>query len=362
MDADSKKPFRVLTLDGGGMRGLYTASLLLTLAQRFNPKFKNVKPDIGKSFDLICGTSTGAILACALTAGISIDEICNLYIKKGQEIFPDPVPSKEFPKIWLLKYLKKPSAKENKLKEAISDCFKEITLKQLYDTRGIRLCIPTVNASTHRAWVFKTGHNPGKNRDDNYKLVDVCMASSAAPIYLPINEQNNPDNSSQKQYFVDGGLWANNPILVGLIEAIAITDENKQPIELISIGTHDKPTGDPYAIANNRWGLISWKAGIKITEMSLSAQAFGYSNMAKFLAQSINKRGQNAISIRLESSEKTPEQYSSIGLDRADDSAIQTLLGFAISDADHIHSRVMSNEHYGSSVIKDIFSNISEIS
>ncbi|MFA6425535.1 MAG: CBASS cGAMP-activated phospholipase [Phycisphaerae bacterium] len=362
-DNDNIKPFRVLTLDGGGMRGLYTASLLETLGQRFAPKFKSkeVQPDIGKSFDLICGTSTGAILACALAAGIPIYKICDLYKVKGQEIFPSPVPLKCFG-LWLFKHLKKPSANSKILQETLSDCFKKMTLKELYERRNIRLCIPTINASTHKAWVFKTGHNAGKNRDDNYKLIDVCLASAAAPIFFPINGQSNPDNSSQKQYFVDGGLWANNPVLTGLIEALAITDVSKQPIELISIGTCDKPTGDPYAIDDCNRGLLSWKAGIKIIELSLSAQAYGYSNMAKFLAQSISKRGQRVITIRLESSEKSPEHYSSIGLDRADNSAIQTLLGFASADADHIHSKVLNNEHYGSDEIKNIFSNLSELS
>ena len=68
-----KKPFRVLALDGGGMRGLYSATLLQVLAKRFNREFHDKEPDVGKAFDLICGTSTGAILACALAAGIPLE-------------------------------------------------------------------------------------------------------------------------------------------------------------------------------------------------------------------------------------------------------------------------------------------------
>lgn len=82
-NGDDIKPFRVLSLYGGGMRGLYTASLLETLAQRFD-KFKTVDPDLGKVFDLICGTSTGAILASALALGISLKKVQGLYIEKGK--------------------------------------------------------------------------------------------------------------------------------------------------------------------------------------------------------------------------------------------------------------------------------------
>ena len=85
------KPFRVLSLDGGGMRGLYTASVLSTLAQRFSP---SNQLDIGKGFNLIAGTSTGGILACALAAGVPIERVIDLYRNEGPAIFRDPVPKK----------------------------------------------------------------------------------------------------------------------------------------------------------------------------------------------------------------------------------------------------------------------------
>ncbi|MCB1092960.1 MAG: patatin-like phospholipase family protein [Verrucomicrobiae bacterium] len=85
-------PINVLTLDGGGMRGLYTASVLETLADRFAGSQARPSLDIGKGFDLIFGTSTGAILACGLAAGIDISTIKSLYRVKGPAIFPDPMP------------------------------------------------------------------------------------------------------------------------------------------------------------------------------------------------------------------------------------------------------------------------------
>ena len=86
----SLKPYRVLSLDGGGMRGLYTAALLKSLSQQFG---KSSKKDIGKGFHLIVGTSTGGILACGLAAGIPIDEIMEIYSKAGKDIFTNPMPN-----------------------------------------------------------------------------------------------------------------------------------------------------------------------------------------------------------------------------------------------------------------------------
>lgn len=355
------RPFRVLTLDGGGMRGLYTASLLLTLSQRFNGKYKTSDPDIGNAFDLICGTSTGAILASALAIGISLKKVQNLYIKNGEDIFPRPMVEGLYAYGWAFKHANKVSANVEKLRDALENCIGDLTIKQLYDKRNIALCIPSVNAKTQSGWVFKTGHDPRKNRDDNYKLVDVCLASAAAPIFFPIHKQNNPDDENEMQYFVDGGLWANNPILCGLIEALNITSDNERPIEILSVGTCDKPTGAPYTDEKTNIGILDWGVGIKILEMSMSAQAFSYSGIAGLLACSLNKLGKKTTVIRLESSEKAPGNYSAIGLDRSDENAVQTLKAFASEDANLIHSKVLNRQHHGSEIVEDIFANINEI-
>ncbi len=106
-DKEHFKPYRVLSLDGGGMRGLYTASLLKSLSERF---CKSSNKDIGKGFDLIVGTSTGGILAAGLVAGIEIDKIIEIYYKEGKNIFKSPVPNNFLRKIiWAFCHIKKTS-------------------------------------------------------------------------------------------------------------------------------------------------------------------------------------------------------------------------------------------------------------
>lgn len=352
------KPFRVLTIDGGGMRGLYTASLLNFLVKRFDSDVIN--PDIGKSFDLICGTSTGAILACGLAAGIPLDKIRNLYIEQGIEIFPSPLPKDKGIYLWAFKHRKKPASRADVLKSVLIKTFEDLTMHQVYERRKIALCIPSVKAINHKARVFKTPHNAGKHKDNNYLLSDICLASSAAPIFFPLACQTDPDDTHNIQHYVDGGLWANNPVMVGLIEALSMA-QSTQEIEIISIGTCDQPSGDPYSLENSDWGLLDWRVGVQIVEMSMSAQSYGYASMAKFLADYFSSIGRSIKIIRFDESKKSPEQYSAIGLDKADKIAISTLISLAESDADQIHSEAKSEESDELKPVVEIFENLSTL-
>jgi patatin-like phospholipase/acyl hydrolase len=101
-------PFRVLALDGGGIRGLYTAVLLRDLCKLLYRESGKRGDDAGCNFHLISGTSTGGILACALAAGISADRIVELYERNGPLIFKDPMPSNSRAKVkWGFRNIRK---------------------------------------------------------------------------------------------------------------------------------------------------------------------------------------------------------------------------------------------------------------
>ncbi len=355
---ENQKPFRVLTIDGGGMRGLYASHLLDTLARRFNNQFEIATPDIGKAFDLICGTSTGAIIGCGLAAGIPIKDISKLFIEHGKGIFPSPQPNGNAGKSrWGVRHSTKPSSDADYLRTTLENCFAKQTLGEVYNKRGIALCVPAVDAQTHQAWVFKTPHLQGKNRDNSCSLVNVCLSSAAAPIYFPLHHYNDPTTEFQKHYFVDGGLWANNPAVVGLIEALGMIKPG-QPIEVISVGTADAPEIEPKSLKNTRWGLLKWLGGINIIKLSLSSQSHGFTNMAKILAENLTRLGHPVSFHRLDSVQKSHGQIKALGLDKPDSVSIDTLISCSRQDADYIHSSIMQSR---TSPLHDIFTTIPEL-
>src|SRR4051794_34962319 len=114
--------------------------------------------------------------------------------------------------------------------------------------------------SQHRAWVFKTPHFAGttNHRDDYYTLVDICVATTSAPVYRSLGAIDYPDKAPGFNVFVDGGLWANNPVLVGLIDALDLTAPG-QEIYIFCLGTCPLPTGEQIPKSAVDRGLPEWK-------------------------------------------------------------------------------------------------------
>ena len=353
----SNKPFKVLSLDGGGMRGLYTASVLSTLANRFG---RDKALDVGKGFDLIVGTSTGGILATALVAGVPIPKIIDLYRKKGPIIFKDPLPSSKIKKfIWAIRNSISAANPNTPLADALAEIFRDETVGQVYKRRQIGLCITSVNIATHKSRVFKTAHDPKRSADDNRKLTEICLASSAAPMILPIAGVSDVQTTDSVSHFVDGGLWANNPVLIGLVEALLLTEKD-QPIEIISVGTCPPPSGAALTGREADRGVFSWNFGIKALELSMDAQASGHQFIANFLATHFNNHGKPITILRLDQSSPSSEQAPHLGLDNVSEKAQSTLIQLGNSDALEIYGRVIAdNPNY--KVLKDIFNQMPEL-
>ena len=159
------------------------------------------------------------------------------------------------------------------------------------------MSIPTVLMSDHRAWVFKKTPISGV-RDDDYSLVDICMATSAAPIYRSLAAIDTPGHTDcAKQVFADGGLWANNPVMVALTEAVAIAGVD-QPIELFSLGTCPRPEGEYIVGDDVHRSLLGWRLGADVPPLAISAQEFAYDNMARLLAIHLSKLGREITTLR----------------------------------------------------------------
>lgn len=286
-------PYRVLALDGGGVRGLYTAVLLAGIAERFARRAGKPEKrlDIGKLFDLIVGTSTGAILACALAAGVPIEDLIALYRTKAAGIFQNPTPEGTASLLrWVAGSAFSSANKTAPLRAALETILRTESMAELYARRRIGLCVPSVNAETLNAWVFKTPHDTRTDRlhrDDRYTLVDVCLASSAAPIILPLACIPKPeDTAGQVNWFVDGGIWANNPGVVALVEAVSMAPPGV-PIQIVSVSTCPPTKGAQLAGNDAERGVLGWRAGIKILETSLDAQSFATDYMARTLARAL---------------------------------------------------------------------------
>src|SRR5271166_797917 len=246
----SRQPFRVLSLDGGGMRGTYTATYLDRVASTFAKRRGVEALDIGAAFDLIVGTSTGGIIACALAKGVPLSEVVTLYQEHGPKIFTQPLPTDLLSLMLDIGTRAAALARgTNVLRKALEDRLGTTTLGDIYATRGIALAFPAVEMSQHRAWVFKTPHlmDRTNHRDDHYTLLDVCLATSAAPLYRSMALLDHPENGAGgSNIFLDGGLWANNPVLVGLIDALDMTVPG-QEIQIFCLGTCPLPAGEQIA-------------------------------------------------------------------------------------------------------------------
>lgn len=205
------RPFKILSIDGGGVKGLYSALIIQHLEEEFG------RP-ISDYFDMICGTSTGGIIALALSIKTPASTITEFYRNEGPKIFPFRNPNSFWSKVKQGFFRGKYS--DSNLRVALENVFGDMTMG---DSQNL-LCIPSFSLSRGMPRVFKFPHKEGCfNMDRNLRMVDVALATSAAPTFFPIAQIGN-------EQYVDGGLWANNPALCGLAEALKYFIGKEQPI------------------------------------------------------------------------------------------------------------------------------------
>jgi len=255
--------FRILSLDGGGIKGAFTASVLAAIEDE-------IKEPIGEYFDLIAGTSTGGILALGLGFRIPAKKIVEFYRDMGPQIFPV---TGRLGIRGLFQQLLGTKYSHADLRAALIQVLGD---KKFGESKN-RLIIPTYDAIGGRIFLFKTAHHPRFRYDIDALAVDVALATSAAPTYFAASPFPTHVGSS----FVDGGVWANNPVLAAIIEAVCFLNVPIDQIDALSIGT----TAAPFNIANNRdAGIIKWNVGM--INLMFEAQAEAASEQAKLLLKS----------------------------------------------------------------------------
>jgi len=205
--------FQILSLDGGGLRGMFSAAVLARLEE-------DLDVCIADHFDLIAGTSTGGIIALGLGLGMTPREILQFYTEHGPRAFRDRSRLRGVRHLLQAKYAGGP------LRAALSEVFGERTFGE--STK--RLLITSYNLGTDDVYLFRTPHLPHLARDWRERAVDVAMATSAAPTFLPAIALGGTR-------LVDGGIWANNPAMVALTEAVGPLGLPLAAIRVLSLGT-----------------------------------------------------------------------------------------------------------------------------
>jgi len=303
INSDSQT-FKVLSIDGGGIKGLYAARLLEHFEERFNCH-------IADYFDLVCGTSTGGLIALGLSLDIPVSLISNLYYRRGKHIFPQ-----RNSLLGALKQLLLRSKYDNQeLKTALQEIFGARTLAE---SRCL-LCIPTFSLTDGRPFIFKYDHAEGNLcRDGQTKYVDIALATSAAPAYLPIVTIDNYD----RKQFIDGGVYANNPTLIGVVEALRYfvgIGKRFQKLMVMSIGSLEPNPGRRFVSKHNR-SVIDWNKDLIST--FFEGQACLTSYFVETLAQHCDSPFDY---VRIPGAPLSPAQAQIINLDNTSSEALQLI-------------------------------------
>jgi patatin-like phospholipase/acyl hydrolase len=294
---------QLLTLSGGGYRGLYTAAALAALE-------KAVGRPIGQCFELVAGTSIGGIIALAVAFEVKMQTVVETFRSVGTDIFPKRRSASTIARLRnLVSDFRHPLFAVEPLREVIETLIGKDTL--LGDAKHPVL-IPSVNLTEGRPQVFKTRHYEGAHRDWQLSAVEIGLATSAAPTFFPPARIGNC-------LYADGGLFANSPDLAALHEATFFLKKPRSECWLLSVGT----TTAKYSVADEpgqSYGIKFW-----ITDEQRRLPNVIISAQQQFAEQiALHDLGERYRKIDTIPSH---EQVIHLGLAEAGPTATETLLG-----------------------------------
>lgn len=257
----SQRPCRILAIDGGGIRGVYTAHILSRIEEELSIRWT-------ECFDLMAGTSTGAIIAAALACELPASRILEMYRNRSSAIFR----RRPLRRLGILASRYRNAA----LLSELNNLFGDTRLGDL----SIRLIIPTTDIGNGCVHVLKSAYDPGFVRDRTVFVRDAVLASCSAPTYF--------DPHRVEEYaLADGGLWANNPALVAAIEAKRRMGAPLDRLRILSLGTGTRKQF--YPLKETPWTrLLGWGFATRwqrnrFVNMLLNLQAETVTNMLGLL-------------------------------------------------------------------------------
>ncbi|MBI3520514.1 MAG: patatin-like phospholipase family protein [Bacteroidetes bacterium] len=290
------KPFKILSIDGGGIRGVFPAMVLANYEAELKAKGVE-KWQVYQNFDLICGTSTGGIMAVALALGIPAKEIYELYLNNADKIFGS--------KKGFLKRIKYSAHQRDELETLIRNKYKSYHNGEDGEDPRLKHCkthvaIPIYDLMEGRPSVLKSKYHDAFVRDYHIPAYQAALATSAAPTYFdPYSDKYIDLNGLEKpfQNKVDGGVFANNPTLNGIIEAQKAFNLQLKDISVLSIGTGhqrfcdagiDKKKNHRVKYGIRYWMLEDGKK--RLIDLFMQGQTQQVQNLISILKNGIDKR------------------------------------------------------------------------
>ena len=278
----------ILSIDGGGIRGIVPGQILTHIERLLKEIYDDPTYKIADHFDLIAGTSTGGILACAYLLSdfgrpkYTAEEVVEIYFERGDDIFSIPL----FHRIRSAGGLLDEKYPAEGLEETLEDYFGDAKLSDL-----LKPSLITAYDIKRRKAHFFTQHD-AEDPEHNFFLRDVARATAAAPTYFEVSKIKSDAN---KYYpLIDGAIFANNPALCAYAEMRNkfSTKELKilaSDILILSIGTGEANASYSYDEAKD-WGLASWAKPALDMMMSAGSDTVDYQLRQIFEASGSGKQ------------------------------------------------------------------------
>lgn len=295
----TESKFKILSIDGGGIRGIFPAMFLANFEAEL--KSKGVENwQVYQNFDLICGTSTGGIMAIALALGVPAKEIYELYLNNAKAIFGN---KKSF-----CKSIFYASHERDALEQLVKEKYKVYHNGEDGDDPRLKHCkthvaIPIYDLMEGRPSVLKSKYHNAFVRDYHIPAYQAALATSAAPTYFNPYSSNYIDLNGNEQFFnnkIDGGVWSNNPTLNGIIESQKAFNLELSDLSILSLGTgHQKFRDGGIRKKKKRkmkYGLYYWirkDRKKRIIDLFMQGQSQQTQNLISLLKNGIDKREPN---------------------------------------------------------------------